>query len=983
MKLKLLELSTFTLFILSFLFISLILGLNEAEASITEYDSKIIDIQSPDVEAYYMTPTEIRIDSNGDLFLLDFTTQYIARVQKLNSSGVALDSFGGKDGSGNGQFTAPKGMAIDNSDNIYVADTQNNRIQKFDSSGTYITKWGTTGSGNGQFNGVWAIAVDSSDNLYVADYNNNRIQKFDSDGVYITKWGTTGSANGELSGPRGIAVDGSNNVYVVELLNRRIQKFDSSGTYLTKWGSLGSGNGQFTNPEGIYIDSSDNVSIVDTGNHRIQTFDTSGSYVSKFGSFGTSDGTFFNPTSATVDGSGNFYVTDGSKRVQKLNSSGAHLSTWRSEGTGNGEFDRPYDVAADTSNNIYVTEWSNDRIQKFDSSGSYLTQWGSSGSGNGEFDRPEGIAVDSSNNVYVADTDNNRIQKFDSSGTYSTQWGSFGSGNSQFDEPVRITIDSSNNVYVVDQGNDRVQKFDSSGTYLSQFGSSGSGDGEFSSPDGIGVDSSGNVYVSDGTDIQKFDSSGTYLTKWGSSGTGDSQFDQADGIAVDSSDNIYVTDQQNGRVQKFDSSGTYLDQWGSTGSGTNEFVAPRGIDIDSVGAVYVVDGNNNRVQKFNSLFQIANLNSGMLASDDGDNDIEIGGSNGLTGTGNTINITKGGVRISDVVVDMSSDRDWSSVTGDVDLAGGKSVISNLTSAPGTAGTHTLYIPKLANQGAVIICPDATTLSEVTTTCSNFIKKTAADGDTSVVNIGGQDYWKVTGMTGTGGLGTFQSGTAFTLTPDSSAASATQEVAMTYTTGSGFISGDQIVITWESGDLTLANTCSVPTTDADGDATGDGAAGIASNVYTYTFTGSTTLTSISLCVNVTAYSAAGSYSAVMNDDNGAFGAALYYVGDDNDVFVIANIAPTLSFNIRDLGDTTDTNTCNLGSVSTATGNPNGDAVDDGPGECGYGLAIGTNAQGGFQVQINADSVLDNASSSIIDLHRRRKYICSRNRSIWTR
>ncbi len=92
----------------------------------------------------------------------------------------------------------------------------NNRIQKFDSNGGYLTQWGSYGSGNGQFNHPQGVAVDSSGNVYVADTGNNRIQKFNSNGGYLTQWGSYGSGNGQFTFPLGIAVDSSGNVYVAD-----------------------------------------------------------------------------------------------------------------------------------------------------------------------------------------------------------------------------------------------------------------------------------------------------------------------------------------------------------------------------------------------------------------------------------------------------------------------------------------------------------------------------------------------------------------------------------------------------------------------------------------------------------------------------------------------------------------------------------------------------------------------------------------------
>lgn len=175
--------------------------------------------------------------------------------------------------SGNGQFNNPQGIAIDSTGNIYVVDYGNYRVQKFDSSGTYITQWGSHGSGNGQFRDADGLAVDSSGNVYVADGGNYRVQKFTSDGTYLTQWGSYGSSNGQFRNGDGVAVDSNGNVYVADTNNNRVQKFSSDGKYLTQWGSYGdAGTGQFSYPHGIAADSSGNVYITNWGDDRVQKF---------------------------------------------------------------------------------------------------------------------------------------------------------------------------------------------------------------------------------------------------------------------------------------------------------------------------------------------------------------------------------------------------------------------------------------------------------------------------------------------------------------------------------------------------------------------------------------------------------------------------------------------------------------------------------------------------------------------------------------
>jgi sugar lactone lactonase YvrE len=136
----------------------------------------------------------------------------------------------------------------------------------------FITKWGNSTDGDGQFSNPQGVAIDSSGNVYVADTWNHRIQKFNSSGGFMSKWGSLGSSDGQFSNPQGMAVDAQGNVYVADRNNNRIQKFNASGGFITKWGSPGSGDGQFISPLGVAIDSSGNVYVADSGNNCIQKF---------------------------------------------------------------------------------------------------------------------------------------------------------------------------------------------------------------------------------------------------------------------------------------------------------------------------------------------------------------------------------------------------------------------------------------------------------------------------------------------------------------------------------------------------------------------------------------------------------------------------------------------------------------------------------------------------------------------------------------
>ncbi len=364
-------------------------------------------------------PAGVAADAVGNIYVTDNDNH---RIQKFTATGGFLANWGSV-GSGNGQFINPEGIAVDAAGNVYIADFNNNRIQKFSSAGAalseppaaFLLKWGSFayGSGNGEFSVPYGVATDAAGNVYVADYNNYRIQKFSNAGTYLTQWGTPGIGNGQFNLPIGVATDAAGNVYVADHNNHRLQKFSNAGTYLTQWGTPGSGNGQFSYPDGVATDAAGNVYVADAGNHRIQKFSGTGTYLTQWGTFGSGNGQFFNPTGVATDAAGNLYVADfNNHRIQKFSSAGTYLTQWGTPGSGNGQFNLPEGVATDAAGNVYVADRLNQRIQKFSSAGTYLTQWGMFGSGNGQFSIPSGVATDAAGNVYVADLGNNHIHKF-------------------------------------------------------------------------------------------------------------------------------------------------------------------------------------------------------------------------------------------------------------------------------------------------------------------------------------------------------------------------------------------------------------------------------------------------------------------------------------------------------------------------------------------------------------------------------------------
>ena len=302
----------------------------------------------------------------------------------------------GTGGAGNGQFNEPRGLATDSAGNLYVADSQNHRIQKFTPDGGFITAWGSQGSGQPNlFQSPHGIAVDS-ENVYVADRGNNRVQKFDLNGNFVDEWGANGQLAGQFNLPEGVAVDGAGNVYVADSNNRRVQKFTSEGTFLFAWGwdvvvggttgaeicrpgdtckigAPGTGDSQFTLPADVATDCSDNVYVVEGGvsGGPVQKFDSSATFLGRWGTAGSGDGQFNQAQGIDVAlSSGTVLVTDrNNRRIQRFSPAGAFLDTWGSLGTGDGQFTAPFDVAAGPTGSIYVSDSSLHRIQRFSEGG--------------------------------------------------------------------------------------------------------------------------------------------------------------------------------------------------------------------------------------------------------------------------------------------------------------------------------------------------------------------------------------------------------------------------------------------------------------------------------------------------------------------------------------------------------------------------------------------------------------------------------------
>jgi sugar lactone lactonase YvrE len=292
------------------------------------------------------------------------------------------------------------------------------------------------------------VTVDVSGNIYIADNYNHKIRKISPAGVVSTLAGngTAGATNAtgtaaSFSSPMGLTVDAAGNVYVADSANHKIRKITPTGIVTTLAGTGSTGwtdatgtSASFDAPSGVTVDPSGNIYVADTYNHKIRKITPTGVVTTFAGGniSGWTNGTgtaarFDSPIGATMDISGNLYIGEyGNNEIRKITPAkvvttlAGGLMSGSNNGTGSAaSFDRPMGVAVDASGNVYIADSANYLIRKITTAGVVTTLAGSSdnlGSIDAigtaaKFYRPIGVAVDASGNVYVADTNNHKIRK--------------------------------------------------------------------------------------------------------------------------------------------------------------------------------------------------------------------------------------------------------------------------------------------------------------------------------------------------------------------------------------------------------------------------------------------------------------------------------------------------------------------------------------------------------------------------------------------
>ncbi len=270
---------------------------------------------------------------------------------------------------------------------------------------------GGPGSDACQFNAPQGIAVDNWGNLYVADTNNHRIQKVTPYGD-VYRFEESGRAPGQIMYPMDVAVDSLLSAYVLDAGNTRVQKFGPTWRHERTFGMRGPESGCFRSPESITRDAFNHIYVADTGNARIQKFAANGLYQLQVPGM-SADVTQFRPTAVAIDQDYNIHVADAATdRIVVFNSRGGSIKAFGGTGSEPGQLSQPSAIEIGPDGTIFVAEIGNARLQAFDPSGECLAIFGGLASSGVEISEPRGLAVDADSNVYVVDARLHRVTKF-------------------------------------------------------------------------------------------------------------------------------------------------------------------------------------------------------------------------------------------------------------------------------------------------------------------------------------------------------------------------------------------------------------------------------------------------------------------------------------------------------------------------------------------------------------------------------------------
>lgn len=633
-------------------------------------------------------PFGVAVDGNGNVYIADTYNQRIRAVLYGTMATVAGNGTAGFSGDGgqseNAMLNNPSGVAVDAGENVYIADSGNNRIRKVAPGGIIMTFAGDSGKGffgdgnsatNAELNNPLGVAVDNTGDLIIADSGNNRVRMVGTNGKITTIAGNGTAAysgdggaatNASLSNPCGVAADGWGNLFILDLGNRRIREVNTNGIITTV-----AGTGVYANDAG-------------TGDGGLATN-------AQF-SFDTYDVDIFS-CGLAADRSGNLYVTDsgwgGGSRIRQINLAGLPTLTVTNISAGNlGNYQvivsgpsgsvtssvatlafAPLVTPPLTNQTVWLGgsatftatvagvppfnyQWILNGTSIPGATNASYTVTGASTNDSGAYavtvTNSYGSTVSASATLNVVTISqqpslqavlNNGTAAFSVGvsipGAYTYQWVYNGTNlppaitsvatNIALSSPDSVAIDSCGNLFICDAGNRRIREMSTSGgvtTVAGDGGSGYSGDGgaatnaTISGPVAVAVDLADNLYISDQSDnrIREVGTDGIINTLAGTggsfySGDGGPAVDAGlytpGGIAVDASGDVFIADMNSYRIRKVNLNGIIStvagngisSYSGDGGNATNAGFYPQNVAVDLAGNLFITCQYAERIRK--------------------------------------------------------------------------------------------------------------------------------------------------------------------------------------------------------------------------------------------------------------------------------------------------------------------------------------------------------------------------------------------------
>jgi sugar lactone lactonase YvrE len=623
----------------------------------------------------------VAVDGMGNIYIADASNYRIRKVSAgtFTITTVAGNGDYGFSGDGGAATSAeigyPEGIAVDSAGNLYIADPSTARIRMVSASTGIITT--VAGNGTYGFSGdggaatsaglsyFQGVAVDGAGNLYIADTDNQRIRKVTaSTGIITTiagngNYGYSGdgsaATNAELGYPQGVAVDSAGNLYIADTDNARIRMVSASTGIITTVAGNGygfSGDGgpatsaELEFPGGLAVDSAANIYIADQGNSRIRKVTAStgiittiaGDYATGYSGDGgpATSAALGGPASVAVDIAGNVYIADsGNNVVREVSLTPPQLPHY---------VETPaFSVAAGTyfaPQTVAITDVTAGATIYYTTDGTTPTTSSTEYTGAitvGATETVNAIAVASGYRQSGAATAAYTITPVTSpeivtvAGIGAPGYGGDGgiATDAELLEPGSVAIDSKGNLYIADTYNARIRMVSASTGIITTVAGNGtygfSGDGGAATsagllyPQGVAVDGAGNLYIADtyNARIRKVTASTGIITTVAGNGTGGFSGDEGpatlaelgypQGVAVDSAGNLYIADTYNQRIRKVTASTGIITTVAGNGTGgfsgdegpatIAELAYPYGVAVDSAGNIYIGDSSNARVRK--------------------------------------------------------------------------------------------------------------------------------------------------------------------------------------------------------------------------------------------------------------------------------------------------------------------------------------------------------------------------------------------------